>query len=474
MHHVLILQTVPGNLTRYGLSQIINHLLALDPPRPFDFLIKDELLRRSLHHHMAAHALSTEAVLEIEYVPAVLPPTPKEQHPHDDWIACITPSPSPSVIAVGGYDGIVQLIPATDKTATHSQTRFKATTKGAVKAIATIPSSTTTATNNTLVLVTGGDDRRLRVWSIRGQAQLLAISSTPNEHGHSKSISSIAVNPTTHNVIASAGWDGRIAFWNIPHQRDDAGDAGDENGTKSNRNNNNNKTKKKRKTEGGAVGGVHDQESIDIDGSNKDNVSQLEATHAITVSPNYCVSSLSWPTPSTLIAASWDHTVRVYDPELSSSITSVALIDSYSHSKAIYCVASHAPSHASQHPQMIAFGGAEKTLRLWDRRAPPTTINGMALAAQADNKVGIKSRSSHRGWISSLAWHPTSPHHLASGSYDGTVKVWDIRAPVPLHTLQQQGDSNSKVLSVAWGGGGEEVVWGGEDRVLHRFAVSIV
>ena len=30
---------VPGALTRYGLSEVVNHLLALDPPKPFDFLV---------------------------------------------------------------------------------------------------------------------------------------------------------------------------------------------------------------------------------------------------------------------------------------------------------------------------------------------------------------------------------------------------------------------------------------------------
>ena len=39
---------VPGKLTRYGLSEVINHLLNLDPPKPFDFLVQGELVRTSL------------------------------------------------------------------------------------------------------------------------------------------------------------------------------------------------------------------------------------------------------------------------------------------------------------------------------------------------------------------------------------------------------------------------------------------
>ena len=60
---------------------------AADPPRPFDFLIDGEILRRSLHKHLLAGRVSAEAVLEVEYVPAVLPPKPREDLPHDDWCA---------------------------------------------------------------------------------------------------------------------------------------------------------------------------------------------------------------------------------------------------------------------------------------------------------------------------------------------------------------------------------------------------
>jgi ribosome biogenesis protein YTM1 len=46
-----------------------------------------------------------------------------------------------------------------------------------------------------------------------------------------------------------------------------------------------------------------------------------------------------------------------------------------------------------------------------------------------------------------LAWAPDSPHHLASASHDGTVKVWDSRSTVPLATLSHHKD---KALCVAW------------------------
>lgn len=39
---------VPETLTRKGLAEVINGLLQLDPPQPFDFLINEDFLRSSL------------------------------------------------------------------------------------------------------------------------------------------------------------------------------------------------------------------------------------------------------------------------------------------------------------------------------------------------------------------------------------------------------------------------------------------
>ena len=49
---------VPGKLTRYGLSEVINHLLNLDPPKPFDFLVQGELVRTSLEKLVVRKATS--------------------------------------------------------------------------------------------------------------------------------------------------------------------------------------------------------------------------------------------------------------------------------------------------------------------------------------------------------------------------------------------------------------------------------
>lgn len=46
-----------------------------------------------------------------------------------------------------------------------------------------------------------------------------------------------------------------------------------------------------------------------------------------------------------------------------------------------------------------------------------------------------QSFRSHQNWIVSVAWSPASQHHLVTASHDKTLKLWDTRTSIPLHTL---------------------------------------
>lgn len=79
---------VPESLQRYGLSEVVNHLLGRDPPTPFDMLVMGRFLRSSLRSVMQRHALSGEAVLEVEYLPALRQPTEAE-HADQVCVVCV-------------------------------------------------------------------------------------------------------------------------------------------------------------------------------------------------------------------------------------------------------------------------------------------------------------------------------------------------------------------------------------------------
>jgi ribosome biogenesis protein len=434
-------QTVPANLTRYGLSQIINHLLGLDPPRPFDILIADNLLRTSLHKHVLDASLSTEAVLEVKYTPAVLPPTPKEEHVHDDWIAAIaeialsdgssvvakserkaapsSPSGNP-LLATGCYDGIVRLWQ--DNTCVNS---FGAHA-GAVKAVLAVKTSGQ--------LLTTGDDGTARAWTWGGNATN-APSMVAALKGHTASIEAAACRNDGDRCV-TGGWDGQALLWRAGRAlATSAEQSGEEAASSAGR--------KKRK-------GSSDGRSVPTGGHEEAPLSALSGH-------KQCVAALAWPADDIVMSGSWDHSVKVWDVEVG------VCVDTLMHNKAVHCIATPSDGKAA----VVAFGGPEKVLRIWDRRQREAGegLNGDGLSAFA-----VRSFSSHSGWISCLAWHPSSEHHVVSGSYDGTAKLWDLRAAVPLATLEI---GNEQVLACAWVHGGTAIATGGVDCVLRTAEVEI-
>ena len=61
-------------------------------------------------------------------------------------------------------------------------------------------------------------------------------------------------------------------------------------------------------------------------------------------------------------------------------------------------------------------------LRLWDPRMKSESLL-------------LQSLKSHKQWVSGVCWAPYNEFLLSSVSYDGTIKVWDTRAAMPLHTV---------------------------------------
>jgi ribosome biogenesis protein len=60
----------------------------------------------------------------------------------------------------------------------------------------------------------------------------------------------------------------------------------------------------------------------------------------------------------------------------------------------------------------------------------------------------IKSQyKSHKAWVPCVKWHPTNPLLFASASHDNTVKIWDHRSNLAMHTINSH---TEKALCVAW------------------------
>lgn len=158
-----------------------------------------------------------------------------------------------------------------------------------------------------------------------------------------------------------------------------------------------------------------------------------------------CISDVIWPTENTLYSTGWDHTLRKWD------FTTGSNVDTFTSSRVVHCLST--PSNGQP---IIAFGSSDGVLRFWDSR-------------QKSNRISTKLYRSHTNWISSVKWAPNSEVHLVTGSYDHTLRVWDICGTVPLSTVHSHED---KVLTVDWASE-TSVLSGGADGALQLHEIDI-
>ena len=185
---------VPGALTRYGLSEVVNHLLALDPPKPFDFLVDGELVRTSLRKLLLRKAISAEKTLDVEYIPAVGPPAETSVGKHEDWVSAIDGGFA-GAIATGCYDGTVGLwSPSGTRLLTVAVPNAA---NNAITSVALLPTKTRDGdgTNHRLALVAGAHDGVARLWDATFSGKRASANASRVFVGHTAAIAEIAAAP---------------------------------------------------------------------------------------------------------------------------------------------------------------------------------------------------------------------------------------------------------------------------------------
>ncbi|XP_062151053.1 ribosome biogenesis protein WDR12 homolog [Alnus glutinosa] len=390
---------IPSNLTRLGLSTVVNNLLQagnLDwKAEPFDFLIDGELVRMSLEKFLLAKGISAEKILEIEYIKAVAPRKEEEPSFHDDWVSAVDGS-NPGFIVTGCYDGLARLWKAAG-VCTHIL-------EGHSDGVASVGVINREGAES-ITVATASKDRTLRLWKFNTEEPVnnpIKIRAFKTLRGHRGSVQSVAAQ-TSGDMVCSGSWDCTINLWQTNDNTD--GDL----------------SIKKRKVND------HADES------------QLEGEAVSTlVGHTQCVSSVVWPEHETIYSASWDHSVRRWDVETGKDLSDIFC------GKVLSCV-----DVGGEGATLIAAGGSDPILRIWDPRKPGTS-------------APVFQFSSHTSWVSACKWHKKSWFHLVSASYDGKVMLWDLRTAWPLAVIESHED---KVLCADWWRG-DSVISGGADSKL--------
>ena len=73
-----------------------------------------------------------------------------------------------------------------------------------------------------------------------------------------------------------------------------------------------------------------------------------------------------------------------------------------------------------------------------------------------------------QGWVSCIRWNPDNENHVVGSGYDGSIKLWDIRGRVPLHSVKTHDGKNFAVDYH----GGERLASGGDDGQLRFWNIG--
>lgn len=401
---------VPTRLNRQGLSQVVNHLLNTATPKPFDFLVDDLFLRSSLEKYMTQHGVSEESVLTLEYVEALPQPEKKRETNHPDWVSAV--AVADDVIVTGCYDGHVRVYDVMGDCKAALKAHHGAVKGVSVQAIAGAASE--------YLVATSGKDQSGQLWVY--SAATKQISAAAAFTGHLNSVDAVALRASGEHALTGS-WDNTVRVWDtsaaLSASTNSSSDA---------------QPKKKQKSSASGASAV--------------TFRQLEAEIVLVGHTSYVTGVAFHPQHAhQVVSGASDRSVRVWD------LTTHSCAQTLTGNRAITDISVNADGLVlSAHP--------DHCVRLWDPRAQ-----------QAGETVVQRTFSSHKEWVSAVAWHPTTATLFASASYDGTVKLWDARSAVPLHTLAAH---DGKALAVAWRPEQEPQVAlasGGDDKQLKLFSV---
>ena len=407
---------LPTRLARYGLSEVINHLLGNATPIPFEFLYQGRMITGSVRDLIARLSLSTENVLELEYQPAMSAP---EQGPPSfeapDWISCIDGGIKNCCI-VGCYDGVARVLDRDSLTTVLGATGSVFHT-APIKAVALI-----NAEQGPLA-ITGSQDHTVVVWKadlsgVDGESGQCALTARAVGAAHEGEVTCLAVDPE-RKFVCSGSWDKTAMLWSLAASDDvEAVDGTIEGGAPDS--SEGGRAPKRRKRSASEVEVPPRLKSVAMFEGHKD-----------------AITGVAWASTRSLFTGSFDHNIVSWDVEAGEQLNVLygnkAVTDlSYNPRNALL---------ASAHPDHM--------VRVWDPRV-------------GSNEVAPVALKSHSGWVTSVRWSNHSEFYLTSVSHDSTMKVWDTRSSLPLHTVENS-HGGKKILCVDWSHP-EEILTGGADN----------
>lgn len=409
---------IPADLRRKGLSAVINHLLdrrvdnddagnaSDDDEEKLEALPFDFLVANRLLRTGVESAARRHG-LSLEQA-IKISYFPAQQAPEESKQGEPVPDwiscidSQDKLVYTGAYDGSVVVHDGALQTIASVQAH-----SGPIKCLAT-----TMQEDGGVMIATGSLDQTLVTHYYDASTRNLEKHAN-FVGGHTSSIGCVDI---LQQQMVSGDWDGGLALWNLSRDNEST-----------------NEPVKKRRTSSKSKHAVLNIQPI----------TKFQAHSSQ-------ISGVAWNDDNnTLITGSWDHSLKVWDVQRQESLLTL------NGSRVISCL------DVSSHSQVVATGHPDCTIRLWDVR---TNNSGDAATSSLVSDCSLKP--SHKAWVSAVKWSPKDPYVLASTSHDGTIKVWDIRSTLPLHTVRAF-PKEEKGLCLAFGD--DVILAGGSDCVVKQF-----
>ena len=281
------------------------------------------------------------------------------------------------------------------------------------------------------ILASGSGDLTVRLWDVHTGQNLKTLS------GHTEGIRSIAFSPDGQ-TLATCGHTQQARLWDVH-------------------------TGQCLKTLSGHTNWIWSI-AFSPDGQTLATGSYDQTVRLWDVHTGQCLKTLSghtnwiWsiafsPDGQTLATGSYDQTVRLWDVHTGQCLKTLS-----GHIGQVGSVA------FSPDSQTLASGSHDQTVRLWDVANVASFKNEVTL----DTMQSLKTLAGHTNVVKSVIFSPDG-QTLASGSYDQTVRLWDVHTGQSLKTLA--GYTNP-VWSVVFNPDGQTLASGSYDQMVHLWDVA--
>jgi ribosome biogenesis protein YTM1 len=372
------------------MSEVINHLLELDPAVPFDFMINSNLVRTSLRKFVVSNRIDTEKVIEIEYMPVTSLSDEPETVECPAWVGTIECPAKGEHIYAGCYDGQLRAV----NVGSYSISSTVAAHDAPIRSISTWVDGG----SGNLFVATGSKDQTVKIWST--QASDGAMTHIATGKSSMSSVESVKFWEQENMLLASDYGGNMFAYNSL-----DASAASDEGDRQS---------KKKSKTANGSS-----VSSAPTDLTHKFSIrAHTQAISGMEVSND----------AGRVYTCSYDHSVKEWDMERQECVAT------FVGSKV--CTSMHMRSGNN----LIATSHPDGRVRLWDSRNRQDAVCSQSLPP-------IQATSDAVYWTSQVRWSPQNAFVFATSNYNGEVCVWDIRSNVPISTSEAHA---GKVLCCDW------------------------